>query len=275
MGRVPGCPRGGELLKLVGYCRVSTDDKGQNPERQADILKAWAARNGHELVHIVKDEGTSGGVSPLDRAMVQEAIRAAGRLGADGLVVESVDRWTRGGVTDYCASNTTLELRHELKLHLSDVPQGMDGMALEIYTSIMAIVAKAFRERLREQIKTGLARAKKEGWKNGRPGRKPKQNLSPEEIAYVREQRAAKKRPGWGRMALELTRRRGALEVVDPKARDKRTVSPSWLRSEWFRIEAGSMVRTWRKSGDVVATPAATLAAATGGNQEVAKGGAA
>ena len=242
--------KGVERLKLVAYCRVSTDDKGQNPERQADILKAWAERGGHEIVGIVKDEGTSGGVPPMDRRWVQQAIRQANDAKADGILVESVDRWTRRGVHDYCQSCADLELRHGLKLYLADVPQGMDGMALEIYTSIMAIVSKAFRERLREQIKSGLARAKREGWKNGRPGRRAKANLAPDEIAYVREQRSMGKRgAGWGRMSAELTRRRGALEVVDTKARDKRTVTPSWLRAEWRRIEAGSMVRTWRTVG--------------------------
>lgn len=266
-------------MKLVGYCRVSTDDKGQNPERQADVLRAWATRNGHDLVAIVRDEGTSGGVAPMERVWVQQAIREANAKGADAIVVESVDRWTRRGVHDFCQSSADLDLRHGLKLVLADVPQGMDGMALEIYTSIMAIVAKAFRERLREQIKSGLARAKREGWKNGQPGRRPKPNLSPEEVAYVREMKAmGRAGPGWGRMALELTRRRGALEVVDPKARERRTVTASWLRSEWFRLREGSTVRTWRKrssannAGLVVARAAGEGHTRIGGAEVVAKG---
>lgn len=237
-------------MKLVGYCRVSTDDKGQNPERQKDLLQAWATRNGHTVAHWIIDEGTSGGISPLERIQVGLAIKKAKELGAEAILVESVDRWTRKGVHDFFQSSADLKLRHGLELALADVPQGMDGMALEIYQSIMAIVAKAFRERLREQIISGIARAKREGWKKGRPGRQPKANLSPEEVAYVREQRLLGRRgAGWGRMAAEITRRRGALEVVDRKARDKRVVSPSWLRTEWARISAGSMVRTWRPVG--------------------------
>lgn len=237
-------------MKLIGYCRVSTDDKGQNPERQKDVLAAMAARDGHEIAAWVMDEGTSGGVSPLQRIQVGLAVKKAKECDADGLLVESVDRWTRRGVHDFCQSSADLELRHGLKLVLADVPQGMDGMALEIYTAIMAIVAKAFRERLIEQIKTGLARAKREGWKNGRPGRQPKANLKPEEIAYVREQKSLGRRgAGWGKMAAELTRSRGALEVVDRKARDKRVVTPTWLRAEWGRIQAGSMVRDWKRGG--------------------------
>jgi putative DNA-invertase from lambdoid prophage Rac len=266
-------------MNLVGYVRVSTDDKGQNPERQVDILTARANRTGDQLVAMVRDEGTSGGVPPMERAWVQQAIRLAKEHGADGILVESVDRWTRVGVQDFFESSTTLELRHGLKLVLADVPQGMDGMALEIYQSIMAIVAKAFRERLREQIKSGLARAKKEGWKNGQPGRRPKPNLAPEEIAYVREQKAMGRRgAGWGRMAMELTRRRGALEVVDAKARDKRTVTPSWLRAEWRRLEAGSIVRTWRGVGNeapVVAGSESQVDKKLVAQQVVAKGGAA
>lgn len=235
-----------------------------------------AARDGHEVVAWFMDEGTSGGVSPLERIQVGLAIKKAKELDADALLVESVDRWTRRGVHDFCQSSADLELRHGLKLVLADVPQGMDGMALEIYTSIMAIVAKAFRERLREQIKTGLARAKKEGWKNGPPGRRPKANLQPHEIAYVREQRALGRRgAGWGRMAQELSRRRGALEVVDPKAQDKRTVRPSWLRMEWSRIERGSMVRKWQPDKmevQVVARVGTTQGSQVAMKQEVAGG---
>lgn len=262
-------------MKLVAYVRVSTDDKGQNPERQVDILNAWAARHGHEIAATVRDEGTSGGVPPLERVWVQQAIKLAKTHDAEAIVVESIDRWTRVGQQDFFNSRTTLKLRHGLDLCLADVPQGMEGLALEIYEGIMAAVAKAFRERLREQIKTGLARAKKEGWKNGRPGRKLKANLAPEEIAYVREQKALGRRgAGWGRMAMELTRRRGALEVVDGKARDKRTVSPSWLRMEWYRIEQGSTVRTWnsQKSKAGIARPENSVPQEPAKVQEVAKG---
>lgn len=241
-------------LRLVAYCRVSTDDKGQNPERQRDLLLGAATRRGDEIVAWFMDEGTSGGVPPMERVQVIQAIKKAKELGADGILVESVDRWTRVGPLDFFQSSATLQLRHKLELIVADEPQGMDAMAREIFRSIMAIVAKAFRERLREQIKSGLARAKKEGWKNGVPGRQPKPNLEPHEIAYVKEQKAlGRKGCGWGRMALVLTQRRGALEVVDKKARIRRTVTASWLRSEWHRIQSGSMTRTWRKATPVEA----------------------
>lgn len=238
-------------LRLVAYQRTSTDDKGQNPERQGDVIAATAARDGHTIVATITDEGTSGGVPVLERVWFREAIKVAKKNDAQGIIVESVDRLTRGGVRDYVTASMALEMRHGLQVVLADIPAGMDGMVLEIYVMLRVIIAKEFRDRLREQITTGLARAKREGWKNGRPGRRPKPNLSPDEIAYVREQKAmgTQGRPGmgWGRMARELTRRRGALEVIDPKAIEKRTVRPSWLRMEWHRINEGSAVRTWSR----------------------------
>lgn len=238
-------------MKLVAYLRVSTDDHGQNPERQADLVKAWAARDGHEIVAIIRDEGTSGNVPPMQRAQVQEAIRVANRLEAEAIVTEAVDRWTRTGPEDYFASRMELRLRHKLTLLHTTNPQGLEALWLSLYLCIEAVMAKVYRDNLVRQITSGLARAKREGWKNGRPGRRPKPNLTPEEIAYVREQKAmgtqGRRGAGWGRMALELTRRRGALEVVDGKAREKRTVRPSWLRMEWTRICQGSTVRTWSR----------------------------
>lgn len=267
-------------MRLVAYCRVSTEDKGQNPRRQEDVLEAWAARNGHTVLASFKDEGTSGGVSPLDRNQVQLAIKKAKELDADGLLVESVDRWTRVGVHDFFESSIALEVRHHLHLVIADVPQGTDGMMYELFVSLHAIIAKETRRRIREQVSSGLARAKREGWKNGRPGKKPKPNLSPDEAAYVREQKGrGRQGAGWGKMAAEITRRRGALEVVDRKAQDRRVVSPSWLRMEWRRIEAGSITRSWRTpapakyAGDGFAGAGGEMAGQPAKEQEVAAGG--
>lgn len=235
-------------MKLVGYCRVSTDDKGQDPQRQADLIEAWAKRNGHEIVAIVRDEGTSGmKVPPMERQKVHEAIKVAKRENAEGIITEAVDRWTREGPEGYFSSRLELRLRHKLVLYHTTSPGGVEGAFADLMPALEAVAARIFWDNLRRQITSGIAKAKREGWKNGRPGKKPKPNLSPEEAAYVREQRLLGRRgAGWGRMAAEITRRRGALEVVDRKAQDKRTVSASFVRAEWRRIESGSMVRHYR-----------------------------
>src|SRR5262245_56606350 len=38
-------------MRIAIYARVSTDDKGQDPENQLRQLREWCASAGHELVH--------------------------------------------------------------------------------------------------------------------------------------------------------------------------------------------------------------------------------
>lgn len=47
-----------EGMTAVGYCRVSTDDKGQTNETQANAIKEWASKTGADLVQIYYDEMT-------------------------------------------------------------------------------------------------------------------------------------------------------------------------------------------------------------------------
>lgn len=228
------------MKRVVGYLRVSTDDKGQDPGRQRDVIQRWADRtDAHgnptcEVVAWVTDEGTSGATDPFQRQMVREALELAERFKADGIAVESVDRWTRSGTQALAMSEFFLNLDHKLSLEIADLPPGMDAFTREIITSLMAACAKEFRRRLREQIKSGLDRARAQGWPRGRPGRRPKPSLT------EAEQRAV-----WGmvleeglgvdRVALELSKLRGAWNIADRTAQDKLRVCPTWL---WKQIHA-------------------------------------
>lgn len=52
------------ILRLVGYCRVSTDNQAQEGtiEIQKLALSEYAEAQGHELVKVFSDEGVSGGL---------------------------------------------------------------------------------------------------------------------------------------------------------------------------------------------------------------------
>lgn len=60
-------------LTAVGYCRISTDDKGQTVETQKALINEWAARKGVTIRAIYSDEGISGSVFPrpqLSQALI-------------------------------------------------------------------------------------------------------------------------------------------------------------------------------------------------------------
>lgn len=214
-------------MRLIGYLRVSTDDKGQNPERQKDVILAWAKRHDHTIPAWVVDEGTSGETDPLKRQYGLEAIEEAKTHGCQGIVAESVDRWTRSGVEALAVSRAFLRIDHDLRLVLANTPPGMTPEMEELWDSMMAMVARMFLSRLKEQIKSGIARAKANGWPNGEPGRKRKPSLTPKEWEAVSGWIAEGK--GVDKMALDLSHMRGAFTVADTKAQDRLRVKPTWL----------------------------------------------
>lgn len=217
-------------MRLVGYLRVSTDDKGQNPERQKDVIREWAKRHHHEIPAWVVDQGTSGATDPFQRQYVLEAIEDAKKLGCQGIVVEAVDRWTREGVEALSVSRFFLRVDHDLRLICTTTPPGMTAEMEEMWDSMMATVARMFLSRLREQIKSGIARAKANGWPNGEPGRKAKPSLTAKEWEAVSRWIAEGK--GVDKMALDLSHMRGAFNVADTKAQDRLRVKPTWLHGK-------------------------------------------
>jgi DNA invertase Pin-like site-specific DNA recombinase len=86
-------------LRMIGYCRVSTDEQAMSGLGLADQekrIREMAKPHGWRIVQMIRDEGLSAGT--LERAGLYRALGqlAAGR--ADGLVVAKLDRLTRSTV---------------------------------------------------------------------------------------------------------------------------------------------------------------------------------
>jgi DNA invertase Pin-like site-specific DNA recombinase len=85
--------------RMIGYCRVSTDEQAMSGLGLADQekrIREMAKPHGWRIVQMIRDEGLSAGT--LERAGLYRALGqlAAGR--ADGLVVAKLDRLTRSTV---------------------------------------------------------------------------------------------------------------------------------------------------------------------------------
>jgi hypothetical protein len=69
----------------VPYLRVSTDDKGQDPKRQLEVIRPWAEREGVTLLDAVLDEGTSATkTNPFERKKFLGACERANRCRCRG-----------------------------------------------------------------------------------------------------------------------------------------------------------------------------------------------
>jgi DNA invertase Pin-like site-specific DNA recombinase len=91
------------IVRVAIYARVSTEDKGQDPENQLRDLRAWCANSGHDLVGEYVDrvsarKGT--GERKQFAALFEDASRRKFDCGCSGRSTASVARvWCRRSIT--------------------------------------------------------------------------------------------------------------------------------------------------------------------------------
>jgi putative DNA-invertase from lambdoid prophage Rac len=145
-------------LRVGLYARVSTNDQQTIP-LQIRALREYAGRRGWSIASQVKEVGS--GAS--QRQQREELLDAARRREIDGVLVWRLDRWGRS-VTDLPA--TLQELEH---LGVGFVSL---NKALDLTTPsgrAMAVFAAFEREILQERVRAGLAHARQNGQRLGRP----------------------------------------------------------------------------------------------------------
>jgi DNA invertase Pin-like site-specific DNA recombinase len=214
------------MITAVPYLRVSTDDKGQDPARQLELIRSWAEREGVTLLDPEVDEGTSASkTNPLDRPRFVAACSRAKAAGAEAIVVEVGDRFGRRGSMESAWAEYEMRLRYGLQLWRADKPLIQHGtMAARVIDTIHDEGAQAWVQEHAKKVRSGMARKKAEGARFGRPA-KP---LAPAEVALVAKLRA--EGHGWRRVALAVSEMRGAFRMADPERRRKLTVSHSHVR---------------------------------------------
>ena len=214
------------LATAVAYLRVSTDDKGQDPERQLVIMRPWAEREGVTILDKLVDEGTSASkTNPYERPKFIAACERAVALGATAIVVECCDRFSRQGAKADAWAEVELERRYGLLLYRADKTLDAHGsMVGDVGDAINASGAQAWVKAHSSKVRSGMAKAIKEGRHVGRP----RKVLSDAELAQARTLHDDGK--GWRAIALVLSTSRGAFAVADPKKRKALTVSHTHVR---------------------------------------------
>ena len=164
-------------MKVALYARVSTDDKGQNPENQLAALRTRAQREGWEVVREYVDFA-SGGDS--NRPEFQRMLGEAAQRRFDVLLCWKLDRFSREGILH---TLTYLErLRKAGVRFVSDTEPFFDtGAAGEVVLAVLAWAGSYERENTSKRIKLAFQRKKNLGHTNwGRPtGSKDKKPRKP------------------------------------------------------------------------------------------------
>jgi len=144
------------------YARVSTNDQ-QTLAMQNLAMREYAARRGWTVAMQVREVGSGA----AKREAREKLLEAARRREIDLVLVWRLDRWGRS-VTDLLA--TLQELEH-LGVGFVSLTEALDlttpaGRAM---AGLLAIFAEFEREILRERTKAGLAHARENGKRLGRP----------------------------------------------------------------------------------------------------------
>lgn len=100
-------------FQVAIYARVSTNDKGQNPENQLAQLRAWCDRMGHVVVREYV-EHESGGKGADQRPQYAQLFADAARRDFDMVLVWALDRFSRNGMAATARPPAPEQLRREL-----------------------------------------------------------------------------------------------------------------------------------------------------------------
>jgi len=152
--------------RVALYLRVSTGD-GQTIENQRQALEEMAARAGWQVVEVYADEGISGTKGRERRPAFDRMLKAALRRKFDMIAVWSVDRLGRS-LQDLVAFLSELKAAGvDLFLHQQALDTSSpSGRAL---FQMLGVFAEFEAAMIRERTLAGLARARAQGKRLGRP----------------------------------------------------------------------------------------------------------
>lgn len=151
--------------RVAFYLRVSTGE--QTTANQRRELEAVAARAGWNVVAVFEDAGISGAKGREQRPGYDALLKAVTRREVDMGAAWAVDRIGRS-MPDLVSFLTELHARGaDLYLH----QQALDTStpAGRAMFQMMGVFAEFERSMIQERVKAGLARAKADGTKLGRP----------------------------------------------------------------------------------------------------------
>jgi DNA invertase Pin-like site-specific DNA recombinase len=156
--------------RVAFYVRVSTD--GQTVENQLGELHAVANRHGWEVAQVYADRGISGTKGREGRPEFNNLLKAIARREVDMVAAWSVDRLGR-------SLKDLVSLLSELQSKGVDLflyQQGLDtstpsGRAM---FQMLGVFSEFEAAMIRDRVRSGVARAKKNGTKSGKPIGRPR-----------------------------------------------------------------------------------------------------
>jgi DNA invertase Pin-like site-specific DNA recombinase len=149
-------------MKVALYARVSTHDKGQDPETQLHKLRQFAESKGYQVIGEWADQAS--GADPNRPKLVEMLDKSRSY---DAIIITKLDRMMR-------STKNLLNMledfdKKRIALICVDQPIETNTAMGRFLIQILSAVAEFERELTRDRVNDGLARARANGKKLGRP----------------------------------------------------------------------------------------------------------
>jgi len=156
-------------MRVAIYARVSTEDKGQDPENQLTELRAWCANSEHATAreYVDRETGRRGAEKRKQFAALMED---AAKRKFDCVLFWALDRFSREGMAQTIFSLQRLS-SYGVTFHSYTEPHLATDNELvrNILLALLSSLAKVETQKIGERTKAGMARARAKGVKIGRP----------------------------------------------------------------------------------------------------------
>ena len=148
----------GSPKRVAIYARVSTVDKGQDPETQLIVLREYAERRGFDLIGEYIDYASG---TREERPQYRQLLDLARKRQVDVVLVWRYDRFARSTQALVQALKEFQRLGIDFISYQENIdtttPQG------EMIFTVMASLAQFESSLISERVKAGMARAKSQG----------------------------------------------------------------------------------------------------------------
>lgn len=204
------------------YARVSTVDRGQDPETQLHQLREYASRRGFGIAEEFVDRASG---TRLDRERFKRLIEAARRRQFDVVLVWRYDRFARS-MRELVNALAEFE---SLGIDFISYGEGADTTTPQgkLLFGIMASLAEFERALIAERVKAGMLRAKAQGKHTGRPALPATKRRQIEELHRANPQRSLRSIAKEAKVAPETVRMRLRALAASPERPGASAATPA------------------------------------------------
>lgn len=150
-------------MKVGIYARVSTTDKGQDPQRQILKCEQYIDLKNHELI-ITREEYGTGDSNPFDRQGFKDIIAA----NVDGILIYEMSRFSREHPSKVMRRLQELKDRGIKIISITEPAFNMESDMSDLLQYIMTWFNNYYLINLKRNIRSGMDRARKQGKQIGR-----------------------------------------------------------------------------------------------------------